>query len=61
MKESWTERLKCPVCGLVGTCSLSGADFDIPTVEVMPDGFRVVMTEFGVSFSCAECRVAVLP
>ena len=61
MKESWTERLKCPICGIEGTISLTGADFDIPTVEVMPAGFDVVLTEFGISFSCSVCRVAVLP
>jgi hypothetical protein len=42
--------------------SLSQADSDdTPTVRNVPDGFKVVLTEFGPDFLCAACEVAAAP
>lgn len=42
--------------------SLSQADSDdTPTVHNVPDGFKVVLTEFGPDFLCAACEVAAAP
>ncbi len=54
--------LDCPKCGTAGVVKLSQAngqayhdgDQDV-RVELVPDGFRVVMTEFGSNFYCATC------
>ena len=39
--------------------SLSQDNSDAPTVELVPDGFKVVITEHGPNFHCEICEVAV--
>lgn len=42
--------------------SLSHAEGDqSPTVLTVPDGFKVVQTEYGPDFHCGTCNVAVAP
>jgi predicted RNA-binding Zn-ribbon protein involved in translation (DUF1610 family) len=65
-RDHWTESLECPKCRKTGIVKLSQAngrafhegDQDI-RVDLIPIGFRVVMTEFGGSFYCATCGTSV--
>jgi hypothetical protein len=62
MTDEWNEQLRCPECRRTGMASLSQADSDdTPTVHSVPDGFKVVMTEYGPDFVCATCDVAAAP
>jgi hypothetical protein len=38
-----------------------GESDDTPTVQSVPDGFKVVQTEYGSDFHCGTCNVAVAP
>jgi predicted RNA-binding Zn-ribbon protein involved in translation (DUF1610 family) len=61
-RDHWTESLECPKCGKTGTVKLFQAnkrafhegDQDI-RVDLVPIGFKVVLTEFGCSFYCDTC------
>jgi hypothetical protein len=58
MTDQWNEQLRCPLCRNTGGASLSqfnGAN--MPTVESITDGFRVVQTEYGPDFHCKTCNV----
>jgi hypothetical protein len=57
----WNKKLRCPNCNKTGMASLSQVDADVPTIHVVPDGFKVVQTEFGPDFHCATCDVAAVP
>ena len=60
MDDQWNEKLCCPRCKRTGLVSLSqpeGAYF--PVVNILPDGFRVVKTEYGINFECEVCGVEV--
>ena len=59
MRDQWNENLRCPTCGKTGMASLSQDNSDAPTVELVPDGFKVVITEHGPNFHCEICEVAV--
>ena len=59
MKDEWNERLRCPKCGKSGTASLSQDNGDTPSIQLVPDGFKIVDTEHGPDFRCADCDVAV--
>jgi hypothetical protein len=59
MQDLWFENLRCPICGKTGKASLSQDNGDEPTVQLVPDGFKVVDTEHGPDFRCATCDVAV--
>jgi hypothetical protein len=61
MKDEWNENLRCPTCGKTGKASLSQDRDDAPTVKIVPDGFRVVDTSYGLNFHCGTCDVAVKP
>ncbi|MDO8981472.1 MAG: hypothetical protein Q7V17_19820 [Afipia sp.] len=42
--------------------SLSQGESDeMPTVQSVPDGFKVVQTEYGPDFRCEGCDVAAEP
>jgi hypothetical protein len=41
--------------------SLSGDNGDAPTVDLVPDGFKVVDIPDGLNFHCESCDVAVKP
>jgi hypothetical protein len=36
-------------------------DADVPSVEGVPDGFKVVATVHGPDFHCGTCNIAVVP
>jgi hypothetical protein len=61
--DQWDERLRCPNCGRTGTAALrhQGDRDPTPTVLSVPDGFKVVQTEFRPDFHCATCNIAVVP
>jgi hypothetical protein len=62
MIDEWNERLQCPNCGKTGMASLSQKEgIDIPTVQSVPDGFKIVATSYGPNFHCGTCNVAVVP
>jgi len=61
MRDQWNESLRCPTCGKTGVASLSQDDDDAPTVQSVPDGFKVVAKQHGPDFECAACNVAVCP
>jgi hypothetical protein len=61
MKDVWNETLRCPTCGKTGRASLSQDNGDTPTIQLTPDGFKVVDTQHGPNFRCAACDVAVKP
>jgi hypothetical protein len=45
--DDWNEKLRCPNCGKTGMASLSQVDDHMPTVESLPDGFKVVTKGYG--------------
>jgi hypothetical protein len=60
--DQWSKKLRCPLCRNTGTARLSqfnGAQK--PTVDGVPDGFRVIQTEYGSDFRCADCNVPAAP
>ena len=59
MKDQWYENLHCPVCGKTGKATLSQQNGDTPTIQLLPDGFKVVNTKHGPDFHCGACDVAV--
>jgi hypothetical protein len=61
MKDEWNESLRCPICGNTGVASLSQDNGDVPTVQSVPDGFRVVTARYGPDFQCTTCNIAVVP
>ena len=62
MTDEWNEELRCPECGKTGVVSLSqGGGADIPTVHSVPDGFKVVSTQYGPDFHCRTCDIPVVP
>jgi hypothetical protein len=61
MKDQWNETLRCPLCDKTGRASLSQDNGDTPTIQLVPDGFKVVSTRHGPDFYCGVCDVAVKP
>jgi hypothetical protein len=61
MKNQWQENLRCLLCGKTGKASLWQNNDDTPTVDFVPDGFKVVSTEYGPNLSCGTCGVPVKP
>jgi hypothetical protein len=62
MKDEWNERLRCPICRKTGMASLSQDNGDAPTVQSVPDGFKVITAHHGSpDFQCTTCNVAVVP
>jgi hypothetical protein len=62
MNDEWKEDLRCPECDKTGTASLSQDDgADTPTVLSVPDGFKVISTQYGPGFHCSSCNIAVAP
>jgi hypothetical protein len=49
------------VCLAITVLRGAGDGDDIPTVHVVPDGFKVVQTEYGPDFRCETCDIAVEP
>jgi len=60
--DHWTESLECPQCGKTGVVKLSQAngrafhegDQNV-RVDLVPVGFKVVLTDFGDCFYCDTC------
>ena len=62
MKDEWNERLRCLVCGKTGMASLCQDEgSETPTVQRVPDGFKVVADHYGPDFHCEACNVVVRP
>jgi hypothetical protein len=62
MADEWNERLRCPNCRKTGVASLSQGDGDdVPTAQGVPDGFKIINTEYGLTFRCEDCDVEVDP
>jgi hypothetical protein len=62
MADRWDEPLRCSRCRNTGMPSLSQfKDAQMPTVELVTAGFKVVQTEYGPDFHCAVCKVAAAP
>ena len=62
MIDQWTEELRCRSCANTGIVSLSQVEGDqTPTVLSIPDGLKVVQTEYGPDFHCETCNVPALP
>lgn len=60
--DQWTEQLRCPQCRRTGMVNLyQGRNDDTPTVDDLPEGFKIVITEYGPGFRCATCDVAAEP
>ena len=65
-RDHWTESLNCAKCAKTGTVKFSQAngrafhegDQDI-RVDLVPIGFKAVLTEFGNSFYCDTCGTSV--
>jgi hypothetical protein len=61
MADQWTENLRCCVCPNTGSASLLQHGNQMPTVLFVPDGFKVVQTEYGPDFHCMSCNVPAAP
>jgi hypothetical protein len=62
MTDHWNEQLRCPQCRNTGMVSLSQfKDADMPTVESITDGFKIMQTEYGPDFHCRTCNVPSAP
>jgi hypothetical protein len=62
MIDEWNEELWCPECGKTGIVSLSHPKGDqVPTVQKVSDGFKVISTQYGPHFHCGTCNIAVAP
>jgi hypothetical protein len=62
MTDQWNENLRCPQChktGMAGLSQIKGAQ--VPTVDLVPAGFKVVQSQYGPDFHCGTCDVPVLP
>ena len=60
MNDQWYEKLRCPRCNSTGVVSLSQPEgVHIPLVDIMPEGFKVVTSEYGINFECEACGVEV--
>jgi hypothetical protein len=54
--DRWIENLRCPICRKTGTARLSQADGWSVHMESVPEGFKVVRSEYGNNFYCASCN-----
>jgi hypothetical protein len=57
-REHWIEKLMCHRCEKDGIAVLSTEDkfsWEVQ-VESVPNGFRTVLSEYGVNFHCASCN-----
>src|ERR1700694_4408265 len=45
--DRWVENLRCPICRKTGTARLSQADGWSVLMDTVPEGFRVVGSEYG--------------
>jgi hypothetical protein len=62
MTDRWDEHLRCPRCRKIGMASLlQDRGDDMPTVDRVSGGFRVVRTEYGPAFECGTCNVSTDP
>jgi hypothetical protein len=69
-RDQWTEVLRCPSCRATGNVVLSQASPTNPAfhdgtdqnvdVELVPDGFKSVVTDLGCQFYCVGCGVLAI-
>jgi hypothetical protein len=62
-REHWIENLMCRRCEKDGVAVLSTEDklSWIVQVESVPEGFRVIQSEYGSSFYCSSCDGPIEP
>jgi hypothetical protein len=62
MSDIWNEKLRCPQCRKTGMATLSQATtIAPPTVDVVPEGFKIVAGKNGPDFHCSDCDVPAEP
>jgi hypothetical protein len=62
MNDEWNEKLRCLRCGKTGMASLSQDEaHEVPAVQAIADGFKVVDSGFGPAFYCGDCDIEVAP
>ena len=67
-RDQWTEALRCPKCGMIGSAELSqvngqayhDGDQDV-RVESVSQGFKAIQFEYGSNFYCWSCDSPVDP
>jgi hypothetical protein len=60
--DHWVEILRCPQCEKTGPAELSqmNGSLDIK-VDSLPEGFKLVESEYGIDFYCSSCDCRVDP
>ena len=62
LRADWTEELRCPICGKTGVAGLSqDNEAAMPTVQSLPNGFKVVARRYAPNFECGARNVPVVP
>jgi hypothetical protein len=56
--DDWYEKLRCPKCRKTGMASVAQVKGKKPSVECVPEGFKVVKTQSGPDFRCETCGIA---
>jgi hypothetical protein len=60
MMDQWNEKLRCSACRKTGMAAMTqDQEADRPTVQSVPDGFKVVQTKHAPTFYCETCDVEV--
>ena len=60
--DTWNENLRCLLCGKDGLARVSQHPSDETLeFECVPEGFMVVMGQYGPNFYCTRCDVAAKP
>ena len=54
---SWIEHLRCPKCRKTGDAELYEISQFNNGFRKVPDGFKVIVGEFGSEFYCATCDI----
>lgn len=58
--NGWTEHLRCLKCGKTGDAELFEISQFNNDFRKVPEGFKVVVGEFGSEFYCASCEIPSL-
>jgi hypothetical protein len=56
---SWIEHLRCPRCGKTGDAELYEISRFNNGFRHIPDGFKVVLNQYGGDFCCEACAIPV--
>ena len=62
-RDRWVEKLRCPNCRKAGIARLSATDEFSWEIQMdgVPEGFKVVGSEFSSNFYCSSCDGPVEP